>query len=134
MGYAKRLLMEEQARLYHTSEDAVCPSCFHDSGIKAFIKSNLECKECSVCGKTSRRAIAARADRVLEFFLDRVHRHYQDADGIYLGNAGQNAFEYVRFMTIVVTQICNVCPPGDPQGMLKHMDEFNYCRFTKGWL
>lgn len=54
--------------------------------------------------------------------------------GIYLGNAGQNAFEYVRFMTTAVSQICNVCPPGDPKGMLKHIDEFNYCRFTKGWI
>ncbi len=81
MGYAKRLLMEEQARLYHTSEDSVCPNCFYDLGVKAFIKSNLECKECSVCGKVARRAIAARADRVMEFFLERVHRHYQDADG-----------------------------------------------------
>lgn len=81
MGYAKRLLMEEQARLYHTSEDAVCPRCFDDPGIEAFIKANLECNECSVCGRVGKRAIAARADRVLEFFLDRVHRHYQDADG-----------------------------------------------------
>lgn len=54
--------------------------------------------------------------------------------GIYLGNAGQNAFEYVRFMTTAVSQICNVCPPGDPKGMLKHIDEFNYCRFTKRWI
>ena len=78
MGYAKQLLMEEQARLYHTSEDAVCPSCFHDSGIKAFIKANRECNECSVCGKVARRPIAANADRVLEFFLDKVHRYYQE--------------------------------------------------------
>ena len=54
--------------------------------------------------------------------------------GIYLGNAGQNAFGYVRFMMTAASQICNVCPPGDPQGMLKHIDEFNYCRFTKGWI
>lgn len=54
--------------------------------------------------------------------------------GIYLGNAGQNAFEYVRFMTTVVSQICHICPSGNPDGLLKRIDEFNYCRFTKGWL
>ena len=81
MGLAKRYWEEEQARLYRTSEDSVCPDCFADPGIKAFIEDNIECEECSVCGKVADEPIAARADLVLEFFLKRVHRHYENADG-----------------------------------------------------
>lgn len=54
--------------------------------------------------------------------------------GIYLGSAGQNAVEYLGFMTTVISQIGHVCPAGNPEGLLKRIDEFNYCRFTKGWL
>lgn len=53
--------------------------------------------------------------------------------GISLGAAGNNAVEYVRFMTMVISQISHVAPHGESRGILKLIDEFNYCRFTKGW-
>jgi hypothetical protein len=78
---------------------------------------------------------AAKALHLLapEFFplWDRkIARSY----GIRLGNAGENGSEYVRFMTIVFEQITNVVDEADIRGILKRIDEFNYCRFTKGWL
>ncbi len=54
MGFAKRLWEEEQERRYHTSEDAVCPECFLDAGLKAFIKDHLESDTCTLCGKNCR--------------------------------------------------------------------------------
>jgi len=80
MGLVKRLWMEEQERLYHQSDDAVCSDCFDDLGIKAFIEDNIECNECSVCGRTDEEPIAATADKVMEFFLERVGRYYEDAN------------------------------------------------------
>jgi len=79
MGYTKRMLMEEQARGYHTSSDAVCPSCFDDPGLTTFIENHLEANTCSICGQTSDDNIAAPADDVLKFFLDKVYEHYEDA-------------------------------------------------------
>ena len=62
-------------------------------------------------------------------------REITKAYGIYLAGTGQNAIQYLQFMTTVISQILNVCPsPGDRKGMLKRIDEFNYCRFTKDWL
>ncbi|MGA3049329.1 MAG: HEPN-associated N-terminal domain-containing protein [Terracidiphilus sp.] len=81
MGLVKRMWMEEQERLYHKSDDnAVCPECFDDPGIKSFIEDNLECETCSVCGRTSEEPIAATADRVSEFFLEKVGQHWEDAN------------------------------------------------------
>jgi hypothetical protein len=81
VGLAKRLWEEEQGRSYHTSDDAVCPECFRDAGLKAFIKDHLESDTCTLCGKTSEDAIAAPADEVLQFFLEKVWDHYETADG-----------------------------------------------------
>jgi len=79
MGYAKRMWMEEEARCYHTSSDAVCADCFDDAGLSAFIEGNLEAKACSVCGRTSDHKIAASADKVLQFYLEKIYEHYEDA-------------------------------------------------------
>lgn len=81
MGVAKRMLEEEQSRLYHTSGDAVCASCFDDSGIKKFIEQHVKHKRCSICKRGARKAIAASADGLLEFFLAEVLKHYQNAEG-----------------------------------------------------
>lgn len=61
-------------------------------------------------------------------------RKIAEGYGISLGAAGGNAVEYVRFMTIVVSQISHLASYGESRGILKLVDEFNYCRFTKGWL
>jgi hypothetical protein len=61
-------------------------------------------------------------------------RKIAESYGIRLGNSGENGREYVRFMTIAFEQITNVVAEADIRGILKRIDEFNYCRFTKGWL
>jgi hypothetical protein len=53
---------------------------------------------------------------------------------LFIGSGMGNAVEYVRFMTMVVSQIAHVAPHGESRGILKRIDEFNYCRFTKGWI
>jgi hypothetical protein len=60
-------------------------------------------------------------------------RKIAECHGIYLGSAGENGPEYARFMTIVLSQIMNLVSGFDIRGILKRIDEFNYCRFTKGW-
>jgi hypothetical protein len=54
--------------------------------------------------------------------------------GISLGKAGQNSGGYLQFMTIAVSQIAQLKGNNECSGLLKRIDEFNYCRFTKGWL
>jgi hypothetical protein len=81
MSQIKRYMEEEEARAYYTSEDNVCARCFEDEGIKRFIQERVSVRECSVCGRKSKVAIAAPADQVLAFILERLHRHYENADG-----------------------------------------------------
>jgi HEPN/RES N-terminal domain 1/RES domain len=81
VGLTKRLWEEEQERRYHTSEDAVCPECFWDEGLKGFIENHLQSDTCTLCGKSADDAIAAPADEVLEFFLEKMWDHFQVADG-----------------------------------------------------
>lgn len=80
MGLTKEMWLEEESRQYHQSSDAVCVDCFSDQGFKAFIADNLEAHSCSICGRTSKQVIAAPADTVLEFFLDKISIYYEDAN------------------------------------------------------
>jgi hypothetical protein len=81
MSLSKRLWEEEQSREYETSSDTICAQCFHDNGIKAFIRDHLEFETCSICGTRGDDAIAAPADEVLEFFLEKIHENFENADG-----------------------------------------------------
>src|ERR1035437_7811777 len=81
LGQTKRWMEEEEARAYYTSDDNVCERCFHDKGIKAFIRKRVSERECSVCSRKSKKPIAAPADQVLAFIVYRLHRHYEDAYG-----------------------------------------------------
>jgi len=60
-------------------------------------------------------------------------REITKAYRINVGAPGTNSAEYVRFMTIVVKQITQLVSNGPCVGLLKRIDEYNYCRFTKGW-
>lgn len=52
-----------------------------------------------------------------------------------LGEIGRNADRYCRFMEIVKEQI-QALGGGQAMGRnpLKAIDEFNYCKYTKGWI
>lgn len=60
-------------------------------------------------------------------------RKIAESYGICLGTAGENGTEYVRFMLIAMEQITALQPEAELRGILKRLDEFNYCRFTKEW-
>ena len=57
------------------------------------------------------------------------------AYGLSLGKRGTNAERYCRFMEIVKEQGQNLGvnqPNG--QNLLKAIDEYNYCKYSKGWM
>jgi hypothetical protein len=52
-----------------------------------------------------------------------------------LGPVGTNGVNYVAFFLIAATQV-NVLSPvmTDETNLLKRIDEYNYCKYTKGWM
>ena len=60
-------------------------------------------------------------------------RQIAKAYRINLHAPGTNATDFVRFMTIVVKQVAQLVYDGPCVDLLKRMDEYNYCRFTKRW-
>lgn len=80
MGYAKRLLAEEQARRYSPTDKCVCDRCFDDYAIKQFICKNATARTCSFCHRRNlRKNVAAAGDAVLEFLLQGLDSEYDDA-------------------------------------------------------
>lgn len=61
-------------------------------------------------------------------------RKIAGAYGLWLGSAGENGPLFSRFVTIVFEQVTGISGLTDVHGVLKWIDEFNYCRFTKGWI
>ncbi len=61
-------------------------------------------------------------------------REIAKAYGIALDASGLNAAGYLRFMTIVVSQVVQLSSSEQLDRLLKRIDEFNYCRFTKRWI
>jgi hypothetical protein len=68
-------------------------------------------------------------------FLPLWDRAIAVAYGLELGLTGRNGARYVRFANIARAQSARV--GGDAIigiNILKALDEYNYCRFTKGWM
>jgi HEPN/RES N-terminal domain 1/RES domain len=93
VSYTKRMMEEEEARGYETSSDAICVECFDDPGIVRFIEDHLQSKTCSLCGQTSGENIAAPADEVLQFFLEKIYEHYEDANESAPYDGGEGGFQ-----------------------------------------
>ena len=131
MGLVKRMWMEEQERLYHKSDDdAVCPECFSDPGIKAFIEDNLECEACSVCGRRSEEPIAATADRVSEFFLEKVGQHWEDANDSapYCSAEGGFLVTTWSMYEIVFDELPDIAPYKTLEWLYEHLkDDVVWC-------
>ena len=62
-------------------------------------------------------------------------RAIADAYGLALGKAGSNGDRYWRFM-LIAKQQCLELSRQEPgcKNPLKSTDEYNYCKYTKGWL
>src|SRR5271167_3061336 len=60
--------------------DYVCPECFEDNDISAFVRENLESDECSYCGRTGENGanIAADVREVIEFIEGKLAEEYED--------------------------------------------------------
>jgi HEPN/RES N-terminal domain 1/RES domain len=130
VSLSKRLWEEEQDRGYHTSDDAVCPQCFSDAGLKAFIEDHLEANTCTVCGTTADHAIAAPADDVLAFFLEKVGDHYQIADGNapYDNEEGRYFVNTWDMYDLVFDELQEIGDYSTLEWLYKHLkDDGEYC-------
>lgn len=68
-------------------------------------------------------------------FLPLWDRAIAVAYGLELGPAGSNGARYVRLAYIARVQAARINGHTTPgRGALKAIDEYNYCRFTKGWM
>lgn len=79
------------------------------------------------------------ASKVLHLLAPRYFplwdRAIAEAYGLSLGKAGTNAPRYISFLKTTRTQAIKLLKEGaERSGILKSIDEFNYCKFTKGWL
>jgi hypothetical protein len=62
-------------------------------------------------------------------------RRIAGAHGLPLGRTGTNGDRYVRMLSIVKTQSSTLGGASAlGRNVLKALDEYNYCHFTKGWL
>ncbi len=129
MGLAKRMWMEEQERAYHTSSDTICTDCFDDPGIKAFIEEHVESNTCSLCGKESDQGIAAPADAVLQFLLQKIGNHYEDANDTARGVAKTAAIWCGRTRWATFSfQLSDIAPSETLDWVYEHMkDDIAYC-------
>jgi hypothetical protein len=60
--------------------DYVCPDCFEDEAISAYVRKHLEADECSYCGRTGEDGtkIAADVREVIEFIEDKLSVEFED--------------------------------------------------------
>jgi hypothetical protein len=71
------------------------------------------------------------SSRLFPLWDRRIAEEYRLA----LGPSGTNAERYWRFMLISREQIRSLRVEGDHSpSLLKALDEFNYCHYTKGWI
>ena len=125
------MLEEEMARGYHTSNDTVCADCFIDDGIRAFIQDHLTANSCSVCERTADEPVAAAADDVLEFFLERVQEHYQDADGSapYDNEDGNYQVETWDMYDLIFDELYEIADSETLEWLYRRLkDDVTYCK------
>jgi len=130
LSFSKRLLEEEQSRRYHTSDDAVCSNCFNDAGLKAFIEDHLEFDTCTICGVTATHAIAAPADEFLEFFLEKIADHYENAEenAPYDDEEGRWFVNTWDMYDLVFDELGDIADYKTLQWLYKHLkDDITYC-------
>ena len=56
------------------------------------------------------------------------------AYGVPLAGLGRNQEGYWQFMTVVREQCNRLASEGSSMNLLKALDEFNYCKYTKKWI
>lgn len=76
MSFVKRQLERQMEEGWSSVGTDVCPDCFTDYAIKAFINANLTANECDYCGRKADTPIAADTDEVLSFLSNGLWREY----------------------------------------------------------
>jgi hypothetical protein len=77
------------------------------------------------------KALHLLAPRFFPLWDRKIAKEYDVA----LGVAGSNGNRYWRFMLVSRDQCLDLTHQGGFQGNpLKALDEYNYCKYTKGWL
>jgi RES domain-containing protein len=132
MGFAKRMLMEEESRLYRASDETICVECFDDTGLREFVCEHAVSKDCSVCHRSSDTPIAASANDVLEFFLSKIHEHYEDANGTApYDNESPNGFavKTVRLYDLINHHFPEIAPYETLEWLQSRLkDDIEYCK------
>jgi hypothetical protein len=116
-------------------EESVCAQCFYDRGIQRFIGGHVSAKRCSVCKRTSIKAIAAPAEDVLKFIGDRLEEHYENAyDGSpYDSDSGEYLVPTWDMDELIFEELEGLAPTATVEWVQAHLqDEDNkYCK--RGW-
>jgi hypothetical protein len=77
------------------------------------------------------KALHLLAPRFLPLWDQTIAESY----GLKASNKVTNADRYRQWVGIVKGQAAAITlPPGDNRNVLKAIDEYNYCHFTKGWI
>jgi hypothetical protein len=82
MGYFSDLeirMTEGGMSLWHTQDKSVCPGCFEDDGLRAYIRSIAQPCPCSYCGRAAEGA--APLEDVVHFIRRSLSREWTSADG-----------------------------------------------------
>jgi len=81
MGRAKEERIRQMELGYSlVGEKYVCPECFEDYAIKAFIENNATQVECSYCGRVGSEPIAAHMDDVLAFIAEGIRHEWSNPE------------------------------------------------------
>lgn len=78
MGMFRRAQEEHDRGYSSNGNTTVCTSCFHEYGIKKFIKENGQYTNCSYCGSNDDKVIACELDLLIEYILFCIHSEWGD--------------------------------------------------------
>ncbi len=78
LGYVKDQMIRDQERGYSSAGDKhVCPDCFIDEGVQAFVKEHAVSSQCDYCGKNGGSdVIAAPIDEVVGHIVASLETEY----------------------------------------------------------
>jgi len=127
MGRAKEE-WTRQCELGYSSvgEKFVCPECFEDYAIRAFIEAHASSEVCSYCGKNDDQPIAAHMDDVLPFLAEGINFEwnmpeaelpYETREGGWQGQVydGQELIETIDIRTNSDDLFEDICDSFDEQ-------------------
>ena len=79
MSFIKRQLERQSEEGWRSIPGRyVCAECFSDYAVRAFIESNATKSECTYCGRTAAKPIAAELNEVMSFLSQGLSQEYED--------------------------------------------------------